>query len=430
MKLRILALLLALVMCLSACGSNTSSSSSTPSSGSTSGEVEYTIPQEAEEDVVAYLTDGAYNKDSVVATVGDTQVTAGQVLYWIAYQQYNLNYYYYSNYGYILDMAQDYGDGTSVGDSLYKFGVETALAYAVGNQKAKDMGLELSAEDAAALATLTEDNEAYYGETRWKAYVENGLIDEKEFSEEEKAQWMATEGKQFYNHSMMFYATTPEAYAGLIGDYYHFALVQEKIFGEGGEFEITEDVVNAHLDELIESDGLCWARCILFSTMELEKGADDSEIKAAAEAAYATLSALEGEARSEKFTVLQTQHDESGYTAGEVQLYSNSDSLVDGYYEGVQALKPGEISLVHTDYGYFILLREEDNREDVYDSAADDYMSAKYDELIAQWSKDYGVTEITLPELDLTVFYERLASLQDALSVVDNIETAKTDSTK
>lgn len=428
MKLRILALLLALALCLSACGSDSNSSSAT--SGSTSGQTEVTIPEGAEEDVVAYLTNGAYNKDSVVATVGDTQVTAGQVLYWIAYQQYNLNYYYYSNYGYILDMTQDYGDGTTVGDSLYKFGTETALAYAVGNQKAQDMGLQLSDADAASLATLTEDNETYYGETRWNAYVENGLLKEEDYSEEEKAQWMATEGKQFYNHSMMFYATTPEAYASLITDYYNFALVQEKIFGEGGEYAITEDVVNAHLDELIETNGLCWARCILFSTMDLEEGADDSEIKSAAESAYATLSELEGQARSEKFTVLQTQYDESGYTAGEVQLYSNSDSLVGGYYEGVQALKPGEISLIETDYGYFILLREEDDRASVYDSAADDYMSVKYDELIAQWSEDYGVTEISLSELDLTDFYERLAQLQDALSVVDNIESAKSEVTE
>lgn len=425
MKLRILALLLALVMCLSACGSTAASSSSASASGSSassSEEIEYVVPDEAEEDVVAYLTDGAYTKDSVVATVGDTEITAAQVLYWIAYQQYNLNYYYYYNYGYILDMTQDYGDGTTVGETLYQFGLDTALAYAVGNQKAQDLGLTLSEEDIAALATLTEDNIAYYGEVRWEAYVEAGLINEEDFTEEEKAEWMVTEGTRFYNHSMMFYSTTMEAYAELINDYYNFALVQEQVFGEGGEYEITEDVVNAHLDSLIEENGLCWARCILFSTMDLEEGADDSEIKAAAEEAYATLSELEGEALSDKFTVLQTQYDESGYTAGEVQYYSNSDSLVGGFYEGIQALEPGQISMVETDYGYFILLREEDNRDDVYDSAADDYMSVKYDELIAQWSEDYGVTEISLSNLDLTAYYEKLATLQDALSVVDVVE--------
>lgn len=423
MKLRILALLLALVMCLSACGSTAASSASASgSSASSSEEIEYVVPDEAEEDVVAYLTDGAYTKDSVVATVGDTEITAAQVLYWIAYQQYNLNYYYYYNYGYILDMTQDYGDGTTVGETLYQFGLDTALAYAVGNQKAQDLGLTLSEEDATALATLTEDNIAYYGEIRWEAYVEAGLINEEDYTEEEKAEWMVTEGTRFYNHSMMFYSTTMDAYAELINDYYNFALVQEQIFGEGGEYEITEDVVNAHLDSLIEENGLCWARCILFSTMDLEEGTDASEIKAAAEEAYATLSALEGDALSDKFTVLQTQYDESGYTAGEVQYYTNSDSLVDGYYDGILALEPGQISMVETAYGYFILLREEDNRDDIYDSAADDYMSVKYDELIAQWSEDYGVTEISLSDLDLTAYFDKLATLQDALAVVDVVE--------
>ena len=425
MKLRILAMLLAIALCLTACGSSNAGSASGSASGSTSGKTEYVVPAEAEEDVVAYLTDGAYSKDSVVATVGSIDITAAQVLYWIAYQQYNLNYYYYSNAGYILDMSQDSGDGTTIGDSLYQFGLETALAYAVGHQKAKDQGLSLSADDAAALATLTEDNIAYYGEVRWDAYVEAGLINEDDFTAEQKAAWLAEEGARFYNHSMMFYATTADSYADLITSYYNFALVQEKIFGEGGEYELSEDVVNAHLDTLIEEDGLCWARCILFSTMDLEKGADDSEIKAAAEEAYATLSGLEGEALSEKFTVLQTQHDKSGYTAGEIQIYTNSDSLVGGYYEGVQALEPGQISLIKTDYGYFILLREEDQRDDVYDSAADDYMSKKYDELVAQWSEDYGVTEISMPELNLTTFYDKLADLQDALSVVDTVEAAQ-----
>ena len=84
-----------------------------------------------------------------------------------------------------------------------------------------------------------------------------------------------------------------------------------------------------------------------------------AEVQAQAQAVYDELSALSGEELSATFTERQSQYDTSGYTAGEVQYYTNTDSLVDGFYEGIQALEPGQVGMTEqTDYGYFILLRE------------------------------------------------------------------------
>lgn len=426
-RFRILALLLALALCLTACGgSATSSNPPSVQGGSTSSadaDTETTLPAEAVEDVVAYLTDGAYTKDTVLATVGDTPITAAEVLYWIAYQQYNMTYYYYTYYGYSFNMTDDMGDGTTVGESLYDFGVDTALIYAVGSQKAKDLGITLSEENAAALENLYAENVTYYGEDRWQAYVDAGLINEADYTDEQKAEWIQAHGEEFYQHSLMYYASTTDAYTDLISCYYYFSTLQDSLFGEGGEYEPTEETMADYMESYIADNGLLWGRCILFSTQECEDDAAVAEVQAQAQAVYDELSGLSGQDLSDQFTLKQVDYDKSGYTAGEVQHYSNTDSLVDGYYDGLAALNPGQIALTDkTDYGYFILLREEDQTDTIYDTVVSDYTSTTYDALVAQWTEEYGV-DCSMPDLDLTNFYAKLAELQQTLAAVDTIPT-------
>lgn len=420
-RIRILALLLAMALCLTACG-GASSSSGTIAGGDTSDDSQVTVPAEAMEDVVAYLTDGAYTKDSVIATAGDVPVTAAQVLYWTAYQQYQMVYYYYNYYGYTFNMSDDMGDGTTVGQSLLQLGLDTAAAYAVAHQKAVDMNATLDAEVADQLATLYQDNVTAYGTDRWTNYVKAGLINEADFDEEEKAAWIQAHGEEFYKHSLMYYSSTTDAYAALINDYYYYATLQEKLFSEGGEYEPTEAVMEQYIADYISDNGLVWGRCILFSTQDCADDAAVAEVKAQADAAYAELTGLTGEELSAKFTELQTAHDKSGYTPGEVQYYSNTDSLVDGYYEGLVALEPGQIGMTDkTTYGYFILLRSEDQIDSIRSSLESDYVAVTYDALINQWTQEYGV-ECAMPDLDLTSFYAKLAELQEILLAVDTIE--------
>lgn len=424
--IRILALLLALVLCLTACGSG---ASSTP--GSSSGEPSSepnsdALPQEALDDVVSYLTGGAYNKDSVVATVGDIPITAAQVLYWTAYQQYNMTYYYYNYYGYAINMSDDMGDGTTVGESLLQFGLDTAVVYAVGSQKAQEMGISLSEENSAALAALYEENVASYGQDRWQTYLDAGLISEADFDEEQKAEWIRTHGEEFYQHSLMYYACTPADYQNLITNYYYFSTLQDTLFGEGGEYAPTEDTMSDYLQNYITDNGYCWARCILFSTKDCADDAAVAEVQAQAQAVYDQLSALPADQLSASFTDLQSQYDKSGYTAGEIQHYSNTDSLVDGYYSGIQALEPGQLGMTDkTDYGYFILLREADQPDELRDEAQSDYITSTYTSLIEQWKGDYNanLTSDVLGDLDLDAFYTNLAQLQLTLATVDTIST-------
>jgi hypothetical protein len=439
MKLtRILALLLAMALCLTACGSGTASTSSTGSADASADTSisasadDAVIPDEALEDVVSYLTDGAYKADDVIVTVGDVDVTAAEVLYWIAYQQYNLMYYNYLYYGSVsFSTSDDMGDGTTVGEYLVNLGIQTAIAYASATQKANEMGVSLSEENLAVLETLDEDNVTSYGEDRWQTYLDAGLIAEEDFTDEEKAAWIQTKGEEFYLHSMMYYATTAAGYHALINNVYFFSALQSALFDEGGEYEATAETMQDYMASYIDENGIIWGRCILFSTADCEDEDAVAEVKAQAQAAYDQLSGLSGDALSEAFTELQSEYDASGYTAGEIQYYSNTDSLVDGYYDGLAALQPGEIAMTDelgtstTSYGFFILLREEDQTDDIYDTVESDYLSSTYDALIDQWMEEYVGEDVTM-NFDVEEFFTRLNDLQTVLATVDTVSAAET----
>ncbi len=425
--LRMLALVLAMAMCLTACGSSGKSSTSSISAEDTNAN----LPAEALTDVVSYLTDGAYNSDSVIATVGDVQVTAAEALYWVAYQRYSMTYYYYANYGYSMDMTADMGDGTTVGDYLLQSGIETALTYAVGAQKANELGVSISEENAATIANLTDTNVENYGLDRFNTYVDAGIISEDDYTDEQKAAFVKEFGEVFYKHSLMYYSCTPDIYLDLVNHYYLYDTLQDHLFGEGGEMAPTDTTISDYIQSYISDNGMLWGRCILFSTENCEDDAAKEEVHTLAQQTYEMLSALSGEELENAFTEQQSQYDESGYTAGEVQSYSSSDSLVDGYYSGLQALEAGQVGITgETDYGYFVLLREADQPDDLTTTAESNYISTTYSAQISQWMQDYGVsaTTTTLSTLDVTAFYEKLSELQSALQEADTVESVNEDS--
>ncbi len=425
--LRMLALVLAMAMCLTACGSSGASNSSSISAEDTNAD----LPAEALTDVVSYLTDGAYNADTVIATVGDVQVTAAEALYWVAYQRYSMTYYYYANYGYSMDMTSDMGDGTTIGEYLFKSGIETALTYAVGAQKANELGVSISEDNAATIANLTETNVENYGLDRWNTYVDAGIINEDDYTDEQKDAFVKEFGEVFYKHSLMYYSCTSDIYLDVVNHYYLYASLQDHLFDDGGEMAPTDTTLSDYIQSYINDNGVLWGRCILFSTQDCADDAAKEEVRNLAQQTYEMLSGLSGEELENAFTEQQSQYDESGYTAGEVQNYTSSDSLVDGYYSGLQALGAGQVGITgETDYGYFILLREADQPDDLMDTAKSEYISSTYAAQIDQWMADYGVStdSTALSSLDVTAFYEKLSELQNALQEADTVESVNEDS--
>lgn len=378
------------------------------------------IPAEAEADVVSYLTGGAYTDDTEVAAVGDTTLTAGEVAYLAAYQYYSAAYYY-RMYGADLNLDEQREDGTSFSQHLFQYGQRGAAQFLAAMAKAKEMGIELDADRLSSLETLEEDNILQAGENLWASATADGTVNADDFTEEEQKAWKEEHGEPYFRHSMMFYATTPEAYTRFYEKSMYMNILREKLFGEGGEYAMTDADKTERTQAYLEENGVLWARCILFSTQDAETDEAKAEIRANAEAALAELEALTGEERENKFTDLQTQYDKSGYTPGEVQKYTNTDSLVDGYYSGLQALRVGEVGLTdETDYGYFVLIREPDQVADVEEEIKTDYETDKLTELLDQWSEEYSIkADEFMADVDLTSFFTTLGELQTTIDAVD-----------
>ena len=129
---------------------------------------------------------------------------------------------------------------------------------------------------------------------------------------------------------------------------------------------------------------------------------------------------MAGDALSQAFTEKQTEFDKSGYPAGEVQKYTSSDSLVDGYYSGLSALQPGQVGITdETDYGYFVLLREKDDPESLKETVSSSYRTETFSGLFGDWLKEYGIDySQIMTDLDAGAFFEKLISLQKTIQAL------------
>ena len=391
---------------------------------STDTDVEETVPDEipaeAEEDVIAYLTDGLYNADTVIASTPYGEITMQDVMYQAAYE-----YMYiasmYSMYGMTLELTDDAGDGTTVADYLLNYGCSAAVDLLAAYSKAMEYGIALTDEENAALATIYEDNVQTGGESLWEYYVSSGIISEDDYDDDQKAEWISEHGAEYFEACMLAYGCTPDGYTSISEKYYYISELQDYLYGENGVNSMASGELASAVDAYVEDNGIIWGRCILFSTMDAADDAEIAEIASQAQDVYDSLSGLANDELSDAFTEMQTEYDVSGYTAGEVQYYSNTDGLVDGYYDGLASLEPGQVGITgQTDYGYFILLREEDNTADIEETVQDSYESEEYYALLDSWIEEYGLSVTDLAaDLDSLALFEKVAELQTIVGSMD-----------
>ncbi|MDO4192304.1 MAG: hypothetical protein Q4D24_03290 [Erysipelotrichaceae bacterium] len=366
-------------------------------------------------DIVSYLTDGALNNETILMDEEGTVLTADELSFELAYQAYDAFSFYSYYYGKEPAITDDMGDGTTFGQYIAKIAAETALNYAAAEVIADKEGLKMPAEYQAEVDNVYDNNVRYYGENEWNHAVSAGTLSEADYTEEQKQEWIKEHGTTAFRDYLLYFGTTREAYESLVKKNYTYLTAQKLLFADGGKYALTDEVRAEETAKYVEDNGVVWARCILFSTME---DTEDSAVQAEAQKTYEELSALTGQELSDKFTEMQQKYDKSGYTAGEVQMYTNTDSLVDGYYEGITVLKPGEIGITdRTAYGYFILLREADQPEDLEQTITDSYASNKMKELTAQILEESGGTsESILEKIDTASYYTKLFELQDQIN--------------
>lgn len=387
------ALALALALSLSAltgCGGGGSSSGGAASSSGTggsssgsssgSGQIEPMDLSQVTDPVEAVC---GLARDTVVANVGQAQVTADELLYWMV-NGVNLNLS--QSGGVELPWDLELEGGGTLSDSFKESALEVAAFYALLPQKAQAEGItEISQETQDQLAQLRDSYLGKLGSEKMVDYyfLAGGMADWNTFTA--------------LNHKADLLTQLQQAY-----------------FGEGSEGYPTDAEVLAFAqDEL----GAFRVKHILLMTMDqatrepLDEAAA-AEKKTLAEDLLAQL--RECADPIALFDQLMNQYSEDGglATNPDGYVFDSTASLVGGFREATLALEVGQISdLVETDYGYHIMLRLPLDPADYREKAVAWRMQEKSD----LWLEEAGVeTTQAYDQLNLAQIWPQYQALQKA----------------
>lgn len=400
---RLLAIALACVMALSSltgCGGGSSSSSSSASSSSSgsSSSTSEVVPMDLTGVTDPYLATSGLAGDTVVARVGEADITAAELLYWINYGV-ELTLSQYGSYLTELPWDSDVG-GQTFSDQMKKSALNAAAFYALLPILAEKEGLSVSQE----------------------------TLDELESQHQQAVETLGSE--ELAEHSFWYQMITWDLLSKLstCGDL-HLQL-QNLYFGEGSEDYPTDAEVLAYAqDEL----GIYRAKHILLSTKDLETGEDLDEAAAAEKKAKAEELLAQLRASDDPVTLfdqLMNEYSEDpglatypdGYTA-------QTGQMVPEFEQAALALKDGEISdVVYSEStGYHIILRLPLDPADYRNQLVAQLMQTKTD----QWLEEYGLeTTDAYAQIDPAAFREKVVSLQAAVQEeINAVLAAKEENT-
>ncbi|MCR5228799.1 MAG: peptidylprolyl isomerase [Solobacterium sp.] len=382
------------------------------------------VPAEAGKDITAYLTGNTLKSDAVLAQADGVKLYADELSFEMT-NQYNSAYRYYMSYlGFEPDLSEEIEPGVTLGDMLASHAAEGALNAFAAEAVAKKNGVVLSEETAKDVSSAADNFSQQLGNRLWSDLVTLGKINEADFDEEQKKTWITENGQRTFRNYMLYYGTTKEGFR----EYYEkdawYGEAVRTLFQEGGKYAPTDESLNKMAEDYIDQNGTVWARCILFSAMNITSDEEAEKVREKAEQAYASLSALSGQELKDAFTQCQSENDESGYTPGEIQMYTADSALVDGYYDGIFKLKPGEIGMTDkTDYGWFILLREDNDTAALKQQLAGTYPQTKMDELIQEYLESKNIKPESLYEkIDLTSYFGKVREIQEVIAAAQEAE--------
>lgn len=330
MNKKLAALLMALVMiftCLTACGN--SQPEETPAPESSEAPEAAPGPASEKEPGRYDLACAKYEPDEVVMTINGEPVTWEEYFYWI----YTIAYQFEQLLG--PDTEVDWSadlDGEYTNQSYAQAYAEGMLTrYWTVDQKAEELGLEISEEEQAEIdAILAED------------VAEFGGGDEAAFNDYLAARYVHRAMYDKMNDVSVDYLNTFEHY-----------------FGEAGA-ELPDADALAYADDA----GYMHAKHILLSTVDDSRSPlSDEEIEAVhtkAAELLDQLKGLSGDELEEKFDELMFDNSEdTGLVTAPNGYYFLPGKMVQPFEEGVLALADGEVSPepVESSFGYHIILR-------------------------------------------------------------------------
>lgn len=386
------ALTLALVMALSVlsgCGKKdaannlTSGSGSLPDGSSSAGGASQAEPMDLSQVTDPYLAVSGLAGDEVVARLGEAEITADQLLYWLSQ---NIRSYLSQFGGQMttLPWDTDMTEGVTFGQYMLDQALDAAVLHCSLRELAGQEGLT---PDPSIASGLDAD------------YVDMVL----------QAEGDETQVTHMFWASML----TKELLTTLNENSDLYNQLREKRFGENSGRYPTDAEVNAYLDEV----GRYKAKHILLATIDLgtREPLDEAAVaqkKATADDLLAQLRAAEDPIAL--FDDLMNKHSEdTGLEANPDGYTTQKGEMVAPFEEAALALKAGEISdVVESDFGYHIILRlpmdPDDFRTDCANYLFQQFLDQERERLGVEKTDAFG-------KINVGDFWEKVQSLQSAV---------------
>ena len=375
--------------CLTGCGS-TSSGASSSADASASSTPSVSIPETIDVTTVTdpFLTTAGIEGDTVVATVGELEITAGELLYWIAYGGDSLSQYY-SYYG-LTQMPWDTTaeDGSTLSQTLKNDALNTAAIYAALPSMAQEEGLALSQD--------------------FIDYVDSGL----------ENMTVALGGEEIANYFFWQYPLNTQLYTAMCESEEYSVLLQEHLYGENGTLAPTDADILAYAEDELS---LYSVKHILLASMDINTREPLDEKTVADKKALAEDLVAQLQASSDPIALFeQLMHEYSedpglaGYPDGYLEVYPGQ--MVTEFEEASLALEVGEISGVveAESTGFHIILRLplEIDTAAYLESYVSEKMLARQD----KWLSEQTITtNEAFEQIDAGVFYDTLLVLRDSI---------------
>lgn len=329
-----------------------------------------------------YKSTAGIKGDTVVATIGDLDITAANLLYWI---NYGIESYLYqvAPYGVTtVDWDMETGTDKTPAETFMADALETAAFHALLPELAKKEGIELTEEELK--------------------FMEDDLA-----KAEEKAG-----GPEALEHMMWYQMSTVDMQRDNYKAGTYYSHLTEKFYGKDSEgYPSDADVLTYAQDEM----GAYRAKHILISTKDVKTGAPLPEDKVADQKALAEKLAQqikEADDPAALFDELMKAHSQDPGLATAPDGYDAfKGQMVPEFEKAALELKEGEISgVVESQHGYHIIMRLPLRDLDRY---RDHMVGAKMDERIQDWLKEYGIeTKKAIKKIDIPEFRRGVESLQ------------------
>lgn len=387
--------------------SSNSGSSSSSSSSSTGASAYVSAPSSVSEDTVGEGTvkveqfdlanfidaQGAFFEitgvagHEIVATAGDLEVTAEEMLYFATG---DLDYYdSLAMYGMgYIPWGEEF-EGVSFETLAMLQGIELALVYRTIEALAKEEGFTFAPEK----------------EQEFNDYIASVLTDLN--NDDKLFQYVL--GQTVLSYDMLYRMNENNSLFDQLSGLY---------FGEGGSMEITDQ----ELSDYIADSGNYQVKHILLSTLDEADAALDedtiAEVYAKGEGLLAELSEFSGEELAEVFHEYMLEHSEDpGSIASPDGYTSYPGQMVPEFEAASLALETyGMSDMVESQFGYHIILRLP-LPEEAVESIENDLIGEKVLELQETWLSEYDVvyTDV-MDKVDLELYYSNLSTFRQQVN--------------